>query len=307
MPDLALSSAAREAQAARVLSAADEILAKLESSPDAPDRERLLLGASFLARLAAALLLQPDFPALPEGFDRLRDRDRARRAAHQLALSRGRQYRSYSKSHREPTPRERKPGFPVTEIDRRLAAETAATLHELEVARLDLLGAYLHLRRDSSPSPNPEVQAASLSLVDRYWCSHQRLLEIDVERPPKSAGRRRHGIRSQLHGPLWEHEVTWEFWRRLDPDFLFWSDPLPADPSNLSQQLWPVATTLSNDNRAQELLDATALDIADVRTLVESLLRTDPAVSRTSRRPPSRSNSANPSQEFCKSRSNSAK
>jgi hypothetical protein len=59
-------------------------------------------------------------------------------------------------------------------------------------------------------------------------------------------------------------------------------------------------------DRAQELLDATTLDLADLRTLVESL-RTDPALSPVPRRPPSRSNSANLSQEICKSRSNSAK
>ena len=58
--------------------------------------------------------------------------------------------------------------------------------------------------------------------------------------------------------------------------------------------------------KAQELLDATTLDLADLRTLVESL-RTHPALSPVPRRPPSRSNSANLSQETCKSRSNPAK
>jgi len=59
-------------------------------------------------------------------------------------------------------------------------------------------------------------------------------------------------------------------------------------------------------DRAQELLDATAADIAVVRALVESL-RVSPGFSPAPRRPPSRSDSANPSQEFCKSRSSSAK
>jgi len=31
-----------------------------------------------------------------------------------------------------------------------------------------------------------------------------------------------------LHRPTWQNEVSREFWRSLDPDFLFWSDPLPA-------------------------------------------------------------------------------
>lgn len=60
-------------------------------------------------------------------------------------------------------------------------------------------------------------------------------------------------------------------------------------------------------DRAQELLDVTATEIADVSALVEAL-RIDPGFSpAVPRRPPSRSDSANPSQEFCKSRCKSAK
>lgn len=64
-----------ESDAAKVLAAAEAVLSRLESAAlesaaqDAPLRKHLLLQASLLARLAAALLLEPGFPALPEGFD----------------------------------------------------------------------------------------------------------------------------------------------------------------------------------------------------------------------------------------------
>lgn len=76
----------------------------------------------------------------------------------------------------------------------------------------------------------------------------------------------------------------------------------PPDPDARRIPSPPVMALL---DRARELLDSTALELADLRAFVEAL-RTDP-YGRPPRRPPSRSNSANPSQELCKSRSNSAK
>jgi hypothetical protein len=55
--------------------------------------------------------------------------------------------------------------------------------------------------------------------------------------------------------------------------------------------------------RAEQLLIAVADDIEEARSMLDDL-RTAAGVPR---RPPGRSDSANPSQEFCKSRSNSAK
>ena len=79
-----------------VLAAAGRVLHELESALDPPERNRFLIEASFLARQASALLLEPEFPAL-EGFERLLDLDRARLAARQLAQSRSRQYQSFSR------------------------------------------------------------------------------------------------------------------------------------------------------------------------------------------------------------------
>lgn len=77
------------------------------------------------------------------------------------------------------------------------------------------------------------------------------------------------------------------------------------DPPGPTARRIPSPPLIALLDRAQELLDATAMDIADVSAMVESL-RVDGS-NPVPRRPPSRSNSANPSQEFCKSRSNSAK
>ena len=204
-----------------------------------PKRNLALLRASFLARLAAALLLEPGFPDVPKGFERLLDRDRARLAARQLAESRGRIYRYFSKKVAEPAPRDRNPGAPLTATDHRLGAETAETLRQLRTIRLELLNAYLHLHEDSNTSMNPEVRAASLALLDRYWQSRQRLPRMASERSPKPSPRPdRRAIAAQLHPPLWKDEVTWELWQTLDPRNLLWSDPLPSpNQPLLSQEL----------------------------------------------------------------------
>ena len=77
------------------------------------------------------------------------------------------------------------------------------------------------------------------------------------------------------------------------------------DPPDLDRRRIPSPPVIALLDRAQELLDSTVLELADIRAFVKAL-RTDP-YGRPPRRPPSRSNSANPSQELCKSRSNSAK
>ena len=176
---------------------------------------------------------------MPKGFERLLDRDRARLAARQLAESRGRIYRCLSKKAAEPAPRDRNPGAPLTATDHRLGAETAETLRQLRTIRLELLNAYLHLHEDSNTSMNPEVRAASLALLDRYWQSRQRLPRMASERPRKPSPRRnRRAIAAQLHPPLWKDEVTWELWQTLNRRYLLWSDPLPSpNQPPLSQEL----------------------------------------------------------------------
>ena len=238
MPESALDSPAKQAHAATVLAGAEEILAELEAD-NSPKRNLALLQASFLARLAAALLLEPGFPDVPKGFERLLDRDRARLAARQLAESRGRIYRCLSKKAAEPAPRDRNPGAPLTATDHRLGAETAETLRQLRTIRLELLNEYLHLHDDSNTSMNPEVRAASLALLDRYWQSRQRLPRMASERSPKPSPRPdRRAIAAQLHPPLWKDDVTWELWQTLDRRYLLWSDPLPSpNQPLLSQEL----------------------------------------------------------------------
>ena len=237
MPENGPTSPAKQAHAAAVLAAADQILTELESlsSGNSPKPDSSLLQASFLTRLAAALLLEPDFPDLPAGFERLLDRDRARRAARQLAKSRGREYQAFTKKKAELAPRNRNPGAPLTDTDRRLGAETMATLRQLETLRLELLNEYLRFESDSTATRNPEVQAASLVLLDRYWRSRQRLLEMTTERTSKASSRRAKAV--QLHPPAWKHEVTWELWQTFDQRYLFWSDPLPSqNQAPLSQE-----------------------------------------------------------------------
>jgi hypothetical protein len=193
-----------EAQTAGVLRLAERILGALEGSADPVHRNRLLLQASFLVRLAAAQLIEPDFPALPHGFWRLLDRDRARVAARQLAESRGRRYRSFSKRASKPTPPDRT-GSPQTEIDRRLAAATAATLENLRSVRRDLLREYLDLAsRNDAGSRSAEVRAATLALVDGYWRSGRQLLGIEEANHAQKPRRARRAARARLRRPLWE-------------------------------------------------------------------------------------------------------
>ena len=74
-------------------------------------------------------------------------------------------------------------------------------------------------------------------------------------------------------------------------------EALPPDARQLSSP--PLSALLE---RAEQLLIAAADDIAEAQAMLDDL-RTSAGVPR---RPPGRSDSANPSQEFCKSRSNSA-
>jgi hypothetical protein len=128
---------------------------------------------------------------------------------------------------------------------RRLAAEAAATIRELEATRLDLFSAYLHLWDDSSTTADPPAETAILALLDRYWRSHRRLLEIEIERPPQVPLRRSRKSMSGLHPPHWQHDITWELWRSLDQRYLFWSDPIP--------RLDPPSRRKNSDRLSQEL------------------------------------------------------
>lgn len=84
---------------------------------------------------------------------------------------------------------------------------------------------------------------------------------------------------------------------------------LPFAARYVEEALAPDARQLSSPplsallERAEQLLSAAADGIEEVRAMLDDL-RTAAGVIR---RPPGRSDSANPSQEFCKSRSNSAK
>jgi hypothetical protein len=75
-------------------------------------------------------------------------------------------------------------------------------------------------------------------------------------------------------------------------------EALAADARQLSSP--PLAALLE---RAEQLLMAAADDIAEVRAMLDDLS----TAAGVPRHPPGRSNSANPSHELCKNRSNSAK
>jgi hypothetical protein len=98
----------KRTDAEQMLALADFLLDCAETSPDT--RDRLLRHAVFLTRLAAALLLEPEFPALPDAFWRLLDRDRARKAAAQLSQSHVCQWQSHTRRCLQPTPYPRNPG-----------------------------------------------------------------------------------------------------------------------------------------------------------------------------------------------------
>lgn len=225
-------------QAERALAAAHSVLDCAETSPK--QRHLLLRQAAFLTRLAAALLLEPEFPALPQGFWRLLDRDRARQAAVQLSESQVCQWQSHTQRGLQPTPYSRHAGRPQAEIDYRLAAATAETLCDLKTVRRELFQDYLDLLRCEEPgSANPGVQEASLALLEGYWRDRKRLPRLGVVHRSTAVLRRPwwRGIVTQLHPPSWKHDVTWEMWDSLDRKTLYWSDPLPAED--------PVATSLS--------------------------------------------------------------
>jgi hypothetical protein len=108
--------------------------------------------------------------------------------------------------------------------------------------------------------------------------------------------------------------------RRLATDAFFREEPpapeevirnveLPFAARYVEEALAPAARQLSSPplsalfERAEQLLIAVADDVEEVRSMLDDLR----AAAGVPRRPPGRSDSANPSHEFCKSRSNSAK
>jgi hypothetical protein len=75
-------------------------------------------------------------------------------------------------------------------------------------------------------------------------------------------------------------------------------EPLEEDARQLRAPDWSALL-----DRAEELLKLVADEVEEARTMLADLRATASLLLR----PPGRSNSANPSQELCESRSNSAK
>lgn len=75
-------------------------------------------------------------------------------------------------------PREpRRPERPLTDHDRRLGAETARTLQDLQAIRADLFCEYLFLGSHLPPPEElPEPTAGALALLHKYWLDRRRLL-----------------------------------------------------------------------------------------------------------------------------------
>lgn len=170
----------KEADAAQAMSATERLLDKLDSCSDAPERAELLAVASFFLRLAAALVLEKDFPALPEGLDILIARDQSRLAGQDLSRRLIEEQSSLMRRQASQLPPEpRSPGRPLTDHDRRLGAETARTLRDLAAIRADLFCEYLFFGSQLPPPDElPEPTAGALALLHKYWQDRRRLLLI---------------------------------------------------------------------------------------------------------------------------------
>jgi hypothetical protein len=167
----------KEVDAAEAMSAAERLVEQLESCADVPDPTELLTLASFFLRLAAALVLEKDFPALPDGLDVLIARDQSRVAGQDLSRRLLEQQSTFMRPKAVQLPPEpRRPGRPLTDRDRRLGAETARTLQDLAAIRADLFCEYLFLGSHLPPPDElPEPTAGALALLHKYWQDRRRL------------------------------------------------------------------------------------------------------------------------------------
>lgn len=170
----------KETDADTAMTAAHRLLRQLEIRNDSPDAVELLALASFFLRLAAALLLEKDFPALPEGLNILIARDQSRVAGRDLSRRLLNEQSSFlRRKPRQLPPEPPRPGRPLTDHDRRLGAETARTLQTLQAIRADLFCEYLLLGSHLPPPEElPEPTAGALALLHKYWQDRRRLLLI---------------------------------------------------------------------------------------------------------------------------------
>jgi hypothetical protein len=159
----------KEADAAAAMSAAGRLLDQLDACSHPPERTDLLALASFFLRLSAAFLLEKDLPALPEGPGRLIARDQSRLAGRDLCRRLlGKQSSFLRRKPLQLPPEPRRPGRPLTDHDRRLGAEAARTLQDLQVIRADLLCEYLFLGSHLPPADElPEPTAGALTLLHK--------------------------------------------------------------------------------------------------------------------------------------------
>jgi hypothetical protein len=167
----------RDADADAVLRVAQSLLRRLESCDSPSLQPGLLPLASFFLRLAAALLLEKDFPALPEALDILIARDQSRFAGRDLSRRLLEEQSCLMRRNAFQLPPEpRRPGRPLTEHDQRLGAETAQTVLDLQAVRADLFCEYLFLGSHLPPPEQlPEPRAGALALLHKYWQDRRRL------------------------------------------------------------------------------------------------------------------------------------
>lgn len=160
------------------MSAAERLLDQLDSCSAPPERAELSIVASFFLRLAAALLFEKDFPALPDGLDVLIARDQSRVAGLDLSRRLLEEQSSFMRRKALQLPQEpRRLGQPLTDHDRRLGAETSRTLQDLAAIRADLFCEYLFLGSHLPPPDElPEPTAGALALLNKYWQDRRRLL-----------------------------------------------------------------------------------------------------------------------------------
>lgn len=180
---------ASDADTDAVLDVAESLVQRLESSDSPSLQPELLPLASFFLRLAAALLLEKDFPALPEALDILIARDQSRLAGRDLSRRLLEEQSCLMRRNALQLPPEpRRPGRPLTDHDQRLGAETAQTVRDLQAIRADLFCEYLFLGSHLPPPEQlPEPTAGALALLHKYWQDRRRLLLIrEPRRKPEA-------------------------------------------------------------------------------------------------------------------------
>jgi hypothetical protein len=211
---------------------------------------------------------------------------------------------------------------------RALAGRLKTTPDRVPAARAieELLGWLEHCKADSGDPPLVFVRTAARLVYEQARLligpSDAQVHELAVHLATINEKRPQARAWSRLH---WRKLARLVLKNRRLPLIALFSDdpPSPAelirnvelpfaaryveDPPDLNAHRLSAPPLFALLDRAQELLESTASDLADANDLVQALRSALNDSTTIPRQPPRRSNSANLSQELGKSRSNSAK